>query len=154
MNVNPRCCKSKGLGDLFSSLVGDVLGMGSGGSSSGGTAAAQAQPISVNPQISTQISPSISPIFQQQFQPTNSAATAGTASAPSFGAPGMPASSSQPGFAPSPYSNLPTVPGVSSPGTVQAGLFGGSGMLPWLILGGGILGYVLLTRQKGRSHAA
>ena len=153
MNVNPRCCKSKGMGQLWTSLIGDVLGMGSGGSSSGGTAA-QPQPISVNPQISTQISPSISPVFQQQFQPSNSAATAGTASAPSFGAPGMPAASSQPGFAPSPYSNLPTVPGVSQPATTQAGLFGGSGVLPWLILGGGILGYVLLTRKQGRHYAA
>ncbi len=140
--INPRCCKSNGLGfiDSLLSAAGSVFGGsgGGGGGSSGG------QPITVSPQISTQISPSISPVFQQQFQPTNSAATAGTASSPSFGAPGFaPDGSYIPGGAPMPV-NLPVPVAPNLP--AQSAKF--PSWAPWAILGAGVAGYFLLRKKR------
>jgi len=58
-----------------------AAGADSGGASgAGGASGGASMPVgvTVSPGISTQISPQISPVFQQQFQPTNSAAIAGT----------------------------------------------------------------------------
>jgi hypothetical protein len=62
----------------------------------------------VSPNIN--VSPQISPVFQQQFQPSNSAATAGTAQgAPSISS-GAPDGS---GFVPAPAGlGMPTAPAV------------------------------------------
>lgn len=137
-----RCCPSQGLGfiDSLLSTAGALFG-GSGGS--GGGSGGQ-MPITVSPQISTQISPSISPVFQQQFQPTNSAATAGTASAPAFGAPGADG-----GYAPVPV--LPQVPGMLPVSANGQPLVSAPGQLPkWLplaILGAGVGAYFLLRKR-------
>lgn len=137
-----RCCPSQGLGfiDSLLSTAGALFG-GSGGS--GGGSGGQ-MPVTVSPQISTQISPSISPVFQQQFQPTNSAATAGTASSPSFGAPGFaPDGSYIPGGAAMPV-NLP-VPVASN---LPARSSGFPSWMPWAILGVGVGGYFLLKKKR------
>jgi hypothetical protein len=78
-------------------------GASGGDASGGGTAPNVTQ---VSPTIQTQISPQISPVFQQQFQPTNSAATAGTSQM----VPAMPGNDGSAG--------QPLPPGYASPTTV------------------------------------
>lgn len=56
--------------DAFSNVLDPITGASMPNSAAG--------PITVSPAIQTQVSPQISPVFQQQFQPSNSAATAGT----------------------------------------------------------------------------
>src|SRR5574340_1269331 len=67
--------------------------------------------VTVSPQIQTEVSPQISPVFQQQYQPTNSPATAGTSqtSAPPAGPIGVNSTSMQP-IAPA---QLPQAPAPS-----------------------------------------
>lgn len=70
--------------------------------------------VTVSPQIQTEVSPQISPVFQQQYQPTNSPATAGTAQtsappAPPAGPIGVNSTSMQP-IAPA---QLPQAPAPS-----------------------------------------
>lgn len=148
-----RCCKSQGLGQ-FSDLAATALKLFSGGgsaSSGGASPGAVSSPITVSPQISTQISPSISPVFQQQFQPTNSAATAGTSAAPMFAAPSSPSYAPDGSVIPGAYPSSPSlspVPGMPvAPGMpMQAGLFGGS-KLPLLIIGAGLIGFLFLRKM-------
>lgn len=144
-----------GLGfiDTLLSAAGSLFagGQDSGVPFAGGPSGslAQPQPITVSPEISTQISPTISPVFQQQFQPTNSAATAGTAAAPAFGSGGsVPASGGYPG------QGGPLMP-VSAPDpfalTRQAASARGASYpawLPYAVLGAGIGAYFLLRRKK------
>lgn len=81
MYQNNCGCQNNGMGFLPEILGAFSSIMGSGGDSGSGAATpgASSGPVTVSPNISTQISPQISPVFQQQFQPSNSAATAGTA---------------------------------------------------------------------------
>lgn len=99
-------------GPAAGAAAGAVMGSGGGGGGGG----MMPQQTTVSPQISTQISPQISPVFQQQFQPKNSAATAGTSqmlpSMPAMtGADGsgmVPGGVGMPGYA------QPVTPGVPS----------------------------------------
>ena len=147
MNVNPRCCKSNGLQGIFdvlgSALIGGGSGSFSGGGGSSGSAVAPSSATTVSPTISTQISPSISPVFQQQFQPSGSAMTAGTSAAPAFSAPGFAPDGS---YLPATPIQAPVLP-QPLPVPAQAGMFGGSKTLPLLIIGGGLIGYFLLSKR-------
>lgn len=131
----------KNLG-FITELIGAAGSLiGSGGSGSG--AAGGSGPVTVSPQISTQISPQISPVFQQQFQPSNSAATAGTAQT----LPGMPPV----GAAPSANGLIP----VNAPGYYPAGAPVAPAVPEWekyipYALGGAalLIGYKLFAKRK------
>lgn len=133
MYQNACGCQSNGLGFVTEalSLASDVFGGGGGG---GGGAA----PITVSPAITTQISPQISPVFQQQFQPTNSAATAGTAQS----VPAMPGGS--------PVGNTVGVPGYSSPAVPMVPQTGTdwTRYMPYALAGLGILAFVSMRKRK------
>lgn len=119
-----------------SSLVGGGSGSGSGG--------AAPSNITVSPAISTQISPQISPVFQQQFQPSNSAATAGTSQS-------LPAMPSLPGTLPN---GGVGVPGYSpAPPTVPPVQTDWARYMPYALAGVGILAFVTL-KKRGPKKAA
>lgn len=100
----PCPCQSNGLGFLPELLSAGASILGAGGSGGSGSSAA---PIS----LSTQISPQISPVFQQQFQPSNSAMSAGTAqSLPGMPTIGAEAGGIAPGYALPVSTAVPTVP--------------------------------------------
>lgn len=131
-----QCRKCSGLGfiDTIASAAGALFGGGSGGGGGGG-----AMPITVSPNISTQVSPQISPIFQQQFQPQNSAATAGTAQS----LPNMP---TFPGQAPnnSAIPGMPNIPMPAPAGPLQTDY---SKYMPYALAGLGILAFVAIKKR-------
>lgn len=137
MYQNACGCRTNGLGfiETAAALYSAYSASKSSGSESGGST----PPVTVSPAITTQISPQISPIFQQQFQPTNSAATAGTAQS----VPAMPGGS--------PVGNTVGVPGYAAPPAVPMVPQTGTDWaryIPYALAGLGILAFVAVRKKK------
>lgn len=120
-----------------SALTGGGNGSSPGGSSS----------TTVSPQISAQISPQISPVFQQQFQPTNSAATAGTSQV----LPSMPAMTSGDGSGMTPGGV--GIPGYAQPSApmVPSQPTDWTRYMPYALAGLGILAFVTLKKRGAKA---
>lgn len=133
------CCKKSGLAGLgfWESVAGALAsGLTSG---SGGPAGAPQPDITVSPPIT--VSPQISPVFQQQFQPSDSAMSAGTSQTLPSTVPGM-----MPAGAALPVGYQPVAPQIPMPATAQTDPL--KKYLPWMVAGVGAIILWKLVKQR------